>query len=286
MPLHDGEVPADEETVRRLLREQAPRLAALPVARARSTGTVNHVFRVGDALTARLPRLPAWEADVLREAVLLPAVAAALPVAVPEPVLLGAPSAAFPLRWALLRWVEGTVPAPGGVDADDLADAVLALRGLDPARLPDAGRSPAHAVDDEVRAAIAAMPGEDAAALSRAWDAALEAPPWDGGRVPVHADLLPPNLLVRRGRLAGILDWGGAGAGDPANDLVPAWSCLRGDGRRRYRERLGADDGQWARARGIALAQAAVAVPYYERTMPGFAALNRATLAEVLADSP
>ena len=77
---------------------------------------------------------------------------------------------------------------------------------------------------------------------------------------------------------------GGGGAGDPANDLVPAWSCLRGDDRLRFRTRLAPDDGTWARARGIALAQAVVAIPYYDRTNPAFAALCRATLAELLVD--
>ena len=104
------------------------------------------------------------------------------------------------------------------------------------------------------------------------------------GPVPVHADLLPPNLVVAGGRLAGVLDWGAAGAGDPANDLVPAWSCLRGPDRSRFRAALGTDDGTWARAEGIALAQAVVAIPYYDRTNPAFAALCRATLAEVLAE--
>ncbi len=287
-PLHDGEVPADERTVRALLQEQAPHLADLPVRRVRGTGTVNHVFRVGDDLAARLPRLPSWEADLTREADLLPVVAAVLPVAVPEPVLLGVPSSAFPLRWGLVRWIEGGVPRAGEVDVDGLADAVIALRSLDPAPLPAAGR-PASSDPEQagaVRAAVAALDGVDRGAVTAAWASARSAPAWDGVRTAVHADLLPPNLLVRDGRLAGVLDWGGAGAGDPANDLVPAWSCFRGPDRARFRDRLAADDGQWARARGIALAQAVVAIPYYERSMPEFAALNRATLAEVLADPP
>ena len=104
------------------------------------------------------------------------------------------------------------------------------------------------------------------------WAAALAETQWDGVPVAVHADLLPPNLVERDGRLAGVLDWGGAGAGDPANDLVPAWSCLRGADRHRFRERLGADDPTWDRARGIALAQAVVAIPYYDVTNPSFAA--------------
>ena len=161
---------------------------------------------------------------------------------------------------------------------------MLALRGLDVAGLPPAGRSTAAAADATVRTSIAELEGFDRAAVIAAWDGVLDAPRWDGVRFGIHADLLPPNLVVRDRRLAGVLDWGGAGAGDPANDLVPAWSCLRGADRLRFRERLAPDDGTWARARGIALAQAVVAIPYYDVTNPSFAALCRATLTEVLAD--
>ncbi|MBW4040534.1 MAG: phosphotransferase [Acidobacteria bacterium] len=145
-----------------------------------------------------------------------------------------------------------------------------------------AGRAPADVADPDVRASITALDGFDHESVTAAWERALRAPRWDGVRVAVHADLLPPNLLVRDGRLAGVLDWGGAG--DPANDLVPAWSCLRGADRERFRARLVPDDGAWARARGIALAQAVVAIPYYERSNPAFAALCRSTLMEVLAE--
>lgn len=37
-----------------------------------------------------------------------------------------------------------------------------------------------------------------------------------------HGDLMPGNLLVAEGRLAGVLDCGGLGAADRALDLVGA----------------------------------------------------------------
>ncbi|MFD1721478.1 phosphotransferase [Amnibacterium endophyticum] len=285
MTLHEGEVAADEDLVRGLLAAQVPALARLPVRRLMTTGTVNHVFRLGGELVVRLPRLPEHADDLRREAALLPRVTAALPVAVPEVVVVGEPQDGWPLPWAVVRWVDGEVPPPGAVPVDDLADAVLALRTLPAEDLPAAGRASAAPADDAVRASIAALTGFEQARVARAWDEALAAPRFDGAAVPIHADLLPPNLVVRRGRLVGVLDWGTAGAGDPANDLVPAWSCFRGADRARYRDLLGADEGTWARARGIALAQAVVAIPYYEVTNPAFAALNRATLTEVLAEA-
>jgi aminoglycoside phosphotransferase (APT) family kinase protein len=283
--LHDGELPGDEPTVRALLREQAPELADLPVRALRAVGTVNRVFRLGDDLAVRLPRLVEGGADVAQEAAVLPVVARALPVAVPEQVVVGLPSPGrFPAAWSVVRWVAGDPAVPGAIPVDDLTAVVLALRGLDAPALPPAGRVTAAESDGAVVDAIAKLEGFDRREVATAWSAALAAPTWDGVRVGIHADLLPPNLVVRGGRLAGVLDWGTAGAGDAANDLVPAWSCLRGADRSRFRERLAPDDGTWARACGIALAQAVVAIPYYDATNPPFAALCRATLTEVLAD--
>ncbi len=283
--LHDGELPADAATVSALLAEQAPALAALPVRPLSAVGTVNRVFRLGEDLAARLPRLPAGGEDAAREAVVVPRVAAVLPVAVPLPVLLGRPSPGlFAAAWSVVRWVAGEPAVPGRIPVDDLVAVVSALRAMDPAGLPDAGRATAADADAAVRDALGRLEGFDRAAVEAAWTAALAAPAWDGVRVAVHSDLLPPNLVVREGRLAGVLDWGGGGAGDPANDLVPAWSCLRGADRLRFRDLLAPDRGTWLRARGIALAQAVVAIPYYDRTNPAFAALCRGTLAELLDD--
>lgn len=271
--------------MRALLAEQAPALAALPVRPLQALGTVNRVFRLGDELAVRLPRLPAGGADTAREAVVVPRVARVLPVAVPVPVVLGRPSpGVFEAAWSVVRWIEGERAEAGRIAVDDLVAVVATLQELDGSGLPDAGRPAAREADAAMQDAMRRLEGFDRPAVVAAWREALDVPPWDGARVPVHCDLLPPNLVVRGGRLAGVLDWGGGGAGDPANDLVPAWSCLRGADRRQFRARLAPDDTTWARARGIALAQAVVAIPYYDRTNPAFAALCRGTLAELLSD--
>ena len=44
----------------------------------------------------------------------------------------------------------------------------------------------------------------------------------------IHGDLHPGNLLVRDGRLSGVLDFGDVTAGDPATDLSVGWMLLSG----------------------------------------------------------
>jgi aminoglycoside phosphotransferase (APT) family kinase protein len=67
MKMHHGEVEIDPELVGRLVAEQFPRLADLPIRAVRSTGTVNAIYRLGDHLYARLPRVETWARDLDQE---------------------------------------------------------------------------------------------------------------------------------------------------------------------------------------------------------------------------
>ncbi|MDH2445468.1 aminoglycoside phosphotransferase family protein [Amnibacterium sp. CER49] len=288
--MHEGEVAVDTALVRRLLRAQAPQLAGLAIEPAATFGTVNAVFRLGDALSVRLPLLEDGVADLDREAAVQPRLAPLLPLAVPAVVRFGDPDDHYPYRWAICSWLPGSPLGPPADDHEDIARAealagfVAAMRAVDVTGAPRAGRPPLAELAADTRAALEASVELDRAAALAAWDRALEAPVWDGRATWIHADLLPGNLLATEGRLSGVIDWGAAGTGDPAHDLVPAWAVLGPAGRRAYRERLAPDDGTWARARGIALHQAAMAIPYYRDTNPGFAAVCRRTAEQVLLD--
>jgi aminoglycoside phosphotransferase (APT) family kinase protein len=291
MKMHDGEVDIDARVVRRLVAAQFPRLRDLPVRAVRSTGTVNAIYRLGDRLCARLPRMREWEADLEREWRWLPRLAPHLTLRVPEPVERGRPDDTYPFAWAIFGWIEGR-PYADDLVADerraamDLARFVRELRGIEAGDgVPRGGRRPLGDLDAATRAAIAGSGGVvDAEAAMAAWERALEAPAWDGAPVWIHTDLLRPNLLVGDGRLRAVIDFGGMGAGDPAADVVPAWSVFGAAGRAVYREALAVDDGTWERARGYALHQAAMIIPYYAETNPDFVALAARTVERVLAD--
>jgi len=93
-----------------------------------------------------------------------------------------------------------------------------------------------------------------------------------------------PNLLVNRGRLCAVIDFGGVGVGDGAADLIAAWSVFSQRGRATFRNALDDDDGTWNRARGYALHQALLIIPYYAETNPEFVALAKRTVEQVLTD--
>jgi aminoglycoside phosphotransferase (APT) family kinase protein len=291
MKMHDGEVDIDAGLVRRLVAAQFPNLAGLPVSAVQPTGTVNAIYRLGDRLCARLPRVRSWAQDLDQECHWLPKLAPYLSLRVPEPVAKGRPGSGYRFSWAIYRWIDGQPYADELIDdeqqaARDLAQFVAELRRIDPvARAPRGGREPLRELDAVTRAAIASAGGAiDGDAATAAWRQALEAPAWTGAPVWIHADLLRPNLLTVGGRLCAVIDFGSAGVGDPAADVIAAWSVFSQAGRATFRSALDIDDGTWSRARGYALHQAAMIIPYYPETNPGFVALAKRTVGEVLAD--
>jgi aminoglycoside phosphotransferase (APT) family kinase protein len=291
MKMHDGETDIDAALVRELVAAQFPQLAGLPVTPFRSAGTVNAIYRLGSRLYVRLPRVARWAADLEAESRWLPWLAPHLTLRVPEPVAMGRPAGRYRWPWAVYRWIEGQ-PYADGLAGDerqaarDLARFVTELRAMDTAGAPRAGRRPLRELDAGTRAGIeAAGDAIDRGAVLTAWELALEAPAWDGrGPAWIHSDLIRPNLLVGGGRLRAVIDFGAAGAGDPASDLIAAWSVFGAAGRDAFRDALDPGDGTWDRARGFALHQAVMLIPYYRTTNPGMAALGRRTVGQVLAD--
>ncbi|MEU4470471.1 aminoglycoside phosphotransferase family protein [Micromonospora sp. NPDC023888] len=293
--MHADQVDVSADVVAALVAEQFPRWRGLPVRPLRSAGTVNALFRLGTEFVLRFPLRPSADPmlrDTLRReqehAVLL---AAHLPVAVPEPLALGAPGDGYPGSWTAYRFIPGETAQPDRIDdpdafARDLAAVVVALHGIDTGgrSWPGFGRGgPLADQDADVRAALA-LSGEltDTAALAEVWDRCRNARRDDPADVWIHADLMPGNLLVRDGRLAAVIDLESVKIGDPAVDLMPAWNLLDPGARETYRRALGVDDATWERGRGWALEQAINALPYYVDTNPVMAGIARHTLLAVL----
>jgi aminoglycoside phosphotransferase (APT) family kinase protein len=253
--MRPGEIVVDVEQVRALIDEQFPEWSGLPVVPQPLTGTDNALFRLGDGLTARLPRA-SWAVDqVETDATWLPRLASHLPVLVPVPVAVGEPGGDYPWRWTVVPWLDGRNPEAGQdlVDlAVDLAGFVRAMIAIDPMGGPvkeGIQRGVPLAWRDELtRRSIEVLGNRiDGRAVTAAWDEAMAADEWTGPPVWLHGDLLAGNLLVKRGRLTGVIDFGGLGRGDPAVELRPGWSLFDARARAAYREALGFDEATWVR---------------------------------------
>jgi aminoglycoside phosphotransferase (APT) family kinase protein len=293
--MHAGEVRTDPGLVRRMLVRQFPGWADLPITPVRSFGTDHDIYRLGEHLSARLPRIGWAQRQAAKEAEWLPRLGPLLPLAVPVPVGLGRPDEDYPFSWAVHRWLPGEDASGGPGDdpvraAIDLAGFIRALRAVDvagaPPRAAGSRGGPLSDREEGVRRAVAELGNRiDGPAVLRSWAASLAAPAWDRPDVWVHGDLLPGNLLLTDGRLSGVIDFGSLNAGDPACDLLPAWNVFSGAGRSAFLDALGTDGAAGLRGRGWALSQAVIALPYYWSTNPGIVAQARHALAEVLRES-
>jgi aminoglycoside phosphotransferase (APT) family kinase protein len=289
--MHEQELEVDVPLVRRLLAEQFPHWAELPLERVLPAGTDNTIFRLGQGMSVRLPRIEWARGQPELEDEWLPRLASHLPLPVPRPLALGEPGQGYPYRWALHTWLPGRQATPERLDlrraAVELAGLVTALNGIEAAGAPQAGRGlPLAPQDEATRRSIAKLRGlVDTDALTRAWEAALAAPAWDGPPVWVHGDLDSRNLLAHERRLSGLLDFSCMGVGDPACDVALGWKLFSGESREVFRAELAVDDATWARARGWAVSQSVNALSYYTLANNAVLVLEaRRWLTEVLAD--
>lgn len=288
----------DESLAHGLLEHQFPQWAGLPLTRLRTGGSDHVIFRLGDALTVRIPRGD-WAAhQAVKEATWLPRLAPLLPVAISFPVATGAPALGYPWHWSVHRWLPGeTVSPEAGGDtvamARQLAGFLRALHAVPDtvaeaaASLDDVSRPALARRDRSTREDIAAVADAfDAAALLRVWETALGTPSWESGNDPVwcHGDFHHGNLLAENGTLSAVIDFGELGLGDPACDVVIAYTLLSRPARVTFRDLLGLDDATWARGRGWALTTGLSAYTAYASSRPEVAAQTRRQITEALAD--
>jgi aminoglycoside phosphotransferase (APT) family kinase protein len=296
--MHPGQLTVPVPTARALVAEQFPAWAGRPVRPVASPGTVFALFRIGDELAARFPLEPGDPAEVGRwleaEAVAARELAGLTRFPTPEPVALGAPGHGYPLPWSVQTWVPGPTayeadPGDSVAFARDLAEFIGALRAADAGgrRFSGSGRGGELVSQDEWMATCLDRSAglADVPRLRRMWAELRTVPRGPDPDVLSHGDLMPGNVLVAGGRLAGVIDGGGFGAADPALDLVGGWHLLEAGPRAVLRAALGCGDEEWERGRAWAFAQAMGLVWYYVATNPAMARVGRRTLGRLAASA-
>ena len=287
--------PIDAALARQLIDRQFPRWSHLPIRAVELDGWDNRSFRLGSELTIRLPSGNWYAQQVEKEQRWLPVLAPQLPLPIPAPVARGEPDAAFPYPWSVYRWLDGTPAATARIDdagefATALAGFLNSLHRIDATDGPAPGQhnffrgGPLATYEAEALEAIETLGAEIRAEdVKRVWADAM-ATSWERAPVWVHGDVAAGNLLVRDGRLAAVLDFGSSGIGDPACDVVIAWTFLTGPGRDRFRAALEVDAATWSRGRGWALWKALITLVGHLERDDRRAALPRRDIDRILED--
>ena len=288
-------VEIDVPLVRGLIAEQFPEWAGLDVRPVANGGWDNRTFHLGDTMLVRLPSAERYVAQVEKEHRYLPALGPRLPLPIPVPLGLGKPGEGYPWPWSVYAWIAGDRSSLETIAdltdfAEDLADFLLALWKIEASDGPPAGahnffRGGALEVyDAETRRSIDILSGEiDVPLITEIWERAL-ASTWKNRPVWVHGDVAEGNLLVRGGRLAAVIDFGSSGTGDPACDLVIAWTLFDEPAARAFRNRVGFDAETWERAGGWCLWKALITVAGEPGTNPLVREQHRRWIDRIVAD--
>ena len=266
---HDNKILIDARLVHRLITEQFPHWAHLTIKPVEFGGWDNRTFHLGEQMTVRLPSDIEYVPQVEKEQQWLPKLAPFLPLPIPIPLAMGRPTEYYPWHWSVYRWLEGKTASIERITdlttfATALANFLIALQKIDITGGPLATPQNCYRggqlkmYDEEARQAIALLKGKiDTDKITKMWDRAL-ASTWQSTPVWVHGDVAPTNLLVKDGQLSAVIDFGSMAIGDPACDLVIAWTLLKGESRDIFLKTLQLDNDTWARARGWALWKALI----------------------------
>jgi aminoglycoside phosphotransferase (APT) family kinase protein len=189
-----------------------------------------------------------------------------LSFAIPQPLAMGKLSDHYPWNWSIYRWIEGQSANSISIDSQHLQDIALQLgQFLNELHKIDTKDAPlpglhnywrgAHpsVYDEQTRESISTLKDHiDANAATACWEKAVGSK-WDKKPVWSHGDFASGNILISENKLAAIIDFGCMGIGDPACDLVIAWTFLNNESRKIFKSQVDIDSDTWERARGWAL---------------------------------
>ncbi len=268
----------DIPLVRRLIEAQFPQWKDLPIRPIEIGGWDNRTFHLGHQMLVRMPSAAEYAPQIEKEYRWLPQFAPLLPLQIPEPLAMGNPGDGYYWKWSIYKWLEGESAISAKVDnlcefAASLARFLIAFQLIDSTGGPTPGLHSFYrggsltTYDPEVQHALKILNNKiDCKATSRVWEMALSST-WKRNSVWIHGDISVGNILVRSGKISAVIDFGQLAIGDPACDLVIAWTLFNGKSREIFHAMLPLDGDTWARARGWALWKALIVAAAF--TNPG-----------------
>lgn len=289
--LHNEELAIDVDLAYKLISEQFLNWKSLSITPINHSGTDNIIFRLGRNKIIRLPRIYSAATQAEKEQKWLSKLAPQLPLEVPLPLAKGLPSKDYPYNWSVYNYIKGKnlyeeKPESLIQTAKILAQFIKSLQNIDIKGAPQAKRGlPLETQTQGVYHAISSLKDTiDVDRVTSIWKKCLNANKWNNLPVWLHGDLLPLNLLIHSTKLVAIIDFGLSGIGDPACDLLPAWSIFDPVSRNFFRETLKVDNDTWMRGKGWALSIALIIIPYYQNSNIELTSIAKQIIKNILAE--
>jgi Predicted aminoglycoside phosphotransferase len=274
------------ELVKQLIVDQFPEYQHLPISQVLPGGNDNRTFRLGDNLSIRIPSNESYVPQVEKEAKWLPYLTSKLSLPITTPIKLGKPSRFLAYPWSINTWLKGQATTSENIASQEQFAKALAqfLTELATIVAPPELQAGTHnfyrggslmVYDKETQIALSELAGNvDVIACQKIWQQAIKSK-WQKPSVWVHGDMAVGNILVENGQLAAVIDFGCMGVGDPACDLVMAWTFFNKSARQVFKANLPYDEETWNRGRGWALWKALIT---YETP------LSKKIIAELLSE--
>lgn len=254
------------DLARKLIAEQFPEYASLTIVDVEKQGHDNSTYRLGEHMLIRMPTAADYALKVPKEQELLLQLAKRLSVSIPAPIKMGKPSTYYPYPFSIYKWLSGkSINLLTLIDQEkeqlafDLAKFLKELQAITNVEGHEPGQHNwwrgyhVSVYDKGAREQIAELAEIiDASKALALWDQAC-ATRWDKTPVWIHGDFAIGNILMDSGKLSAVIDFGGAAVGDPACDLVIAWTYLSGKAREIFISEMDMDQCTWLRARAWAL---------------------------------
>ncbi len=254
------------DLAQKLIAEQFPEYADLPITSVEKQGHDNRTYRLGNELLIRMPTADSYALKVPKEQELLPKLAPYLSIDIPTPIKIGVPSKHYPYPFSIYKWLDGVSINLLSLDEDllnqlafDLAKFLKELQGITNVAGPTPGQhnwwrgDHISVYDKGAREQISALSEIiDFDKAINIWARACKTR-WNNAPVWVHGDFAVGNMLIKAGKLSAIIDFGGIAVGDPACDLVIAWTFLKGKARDIFIQEMALDKDTWLRSKCWAL---------------------------------
>ncbi|WP_297637442.1 aminoglycoside phosphotransferase family protein [uncultured Clostridium sp.] len=250
------------EIVKRLIEEQFPKWKELEIKGVEKSGHDNRTFHLGDKMTVRLPSGEAYVPQVKKELRWLPILQKEIGIKITTPIKEGSPSELYPFPWSVNNYIEGENASYENIQdlkafARDLSKFLKELQKISTLDGPIAGTHNFYRggnleiYNKETEEALKNLKDTlPVGKLKMIWSKALKSS-WQQECVWIHGDIAPGNLLVREGKLCGVIDFGIMGVGDPSCDYAMAWTFFEEDNRVEFLKEI--DNETIERAKGWAL---------------------------------
>lgn len=260
-----------EDTAKAIIYNQFPDFSGVAIRKNSIQGHDHTVFRIGKKHIAAFPNAKKYGERIQQLSQFLSQIKLKISIQISEILKIGAPAHGYPFLWSISTFIEGE-SANLCFEAIDLnkftIDLSTVLNEFKMISMETVSLFPGKEnwyrggdlaeYNHQVIEAFGILKNTiNYEILYKIWLKALGSS-WQLKPIFVHGDIALGNLIVKDKKLCGIIDFGTMCVGDPACDLMIAFTVFSQENRKIFKKELDYDRNTWYRAMGLTLWKALI----------------------------